>query len=100
MVIEDLIKENIVFNIGTFSPNTSQMLGRIDLGNSNAHNYVVSIAARNGLSSQTTLLRRVNSVWTEATKITRLNLNENKTEIIYERIDPEYPKNVKGEVVW
>lgn len=96
-----LLKKNIV-KIGTVTavPDFGLIgdLQPIDLKQRNKLNLVITINTRCHKILQNLLMIRVDpNKWVSATKVIDF-LKNNK--ILYQQIDPEYPRNEKGEIDW
>ncbi|WP_416739210.1 hypothetical protein ACM1ZW_20690 [Pseudomonas sp. NFX71] len=81
-------------SIGDLLPRTFNNEWEHDLGNGNSRSFNIFITAGNGHIQQKIRFRRVNDVWTQATRV----LNDNGVVHLY--ADDEYPKDESGEICW
>ncbi len=85
------------FSIGNLSPNSSQVLGNWPLPSTDEQGYNVFFNARNGFFTQEIRMRRVNGLWKQAMRVTK---TETGNPLLYEQIDPEFPRDEQGQVKW
>ncbi|MHC4198197.1 MAG: hypothetical protein ACYSRP_09905, partial [Planctomycetota bacterium] len=76
------------------------MLGKCTLPNTQQQNFNVFISARNRFVTQLIRLQRIKGFWKSATKVTRKIYEENKSVVLLEKVDPEFPRNNTGQVQW
>ncbi len=108
----DKIKENLSFeklasietrlNLGTLSPSIAQMLGPISFPGKTNLRFNIFAIARNGGTTQVLRMKLIDNKWVRANKVTRSFFKENSftDEVVYEKIDKEYPRDLKGNVLW
>lgn len=98
LMLEHLNQDSIEIKPGVCPPQTAAMWGRLPLGTGNYRRFEVEIAARNGLLHQQIRCKRVKGHWKIASKVTR-NIGST-SEVVYERIAQEFPRNIKGQIEW
>jgi hypothetical protein len=84
--------------VGDLVPGYSAMLSTINLGNSDIRRFNIFFTARNGGFTQLWRLRKIDGKWLEALRVTRTKGRED--EVLLEKIDPKYPRNSDGKMVW
>lgn len=81
-------------SIGDLLPRTFNNEWEHDLGNGDSRSFNIFMTAGNGHIQQKIRFRRINDVWTQATRV----INDNGVVHIY--ADDEYPKDATGEICW
>lgn len=81
-------------NIGDLTPNHAIMGCRWVMENPIRNRYNIFFTARNGSFTQLLRLAKVDDRWVVANRVMR------ETEILFEKIDKNYPLNDSGEVDW
>jgi len=89
-----LMKAAKIFQVGNLGPKHSATLSGLKVRDRNKQSYNIYITARNFSSMQFVKFRRVGNNWKMAEK--RL-LNG---ELIKEFVEPDYPREPNGEVLW
>jgi hypothetical protein len=95
---EMMTQADTYLNIGNIGPSQSAFRGHWELPNADQQGYNIFISARNGFVTQLLRLRRVNGEWKSATKVRR-DIDQDAI-VLYERIDPEFPRDAAGQVQW
>lgn len=95
---EELMENRTGFSVGNLPPSMSRVLGRWKFSNTGLQNYRVFISQRNGYFIQDIQLRFLSGKWKMATRVKKGLLPNAK--VVFERVDPGYPRNSKGEVEW
>jgi hypothetical protein len=85
-------------SVGDLVPGYSAMLNTINLGTSDTRRFNIFFTARNGGFTQLWRLKKIDSKWLEALRITRTKGRDE--EVLLEKIDPKYPRNVDGKMAW
>lgn len=96
-------KAEKVLNIGNLGSGHSTILAPWKFPNKNSVNYNIFIGARNGLITELVRMKRVNGVWKTAYKVIRQIFEKDmkvEVETLLEKIDPDFPTNIHGEVDW
>lgn len=83
-------------SIGTVLPGYRD-LGRLSWPDRDTHDYNIFIYARNGAFTQNIRYRRVDEKWVIASRLWKGNRMD---QILWKKIDPEYPLDADGQVVW
>jgi len=95
-VYRDLQKD-LTINLGTIAPKHGRMFPvRWPYFKKTSRNYNITFNTRNGDFTQFTRSAFVNGQWRMAIRVFR----QHPDKPLYEKIDPEYPRNEKGEVKW
>jgi len=86
-----------LINVGNIPPGKIAFLGGWRLTNNTKQGYNIFISARNRSVTQLLRLIRLNGRWVKAIKL----YEEFKPEIIlFQQVDPQFPRNSRGEVDW
>ena len=83
-------------SLGTLIPSSAQMLHRVPLGNDNTRRFNIFFSARNGFFNQSLRFKKIHGKWVRATKVMR----GGGDEVIYEKVDDEFPRTAEGNVEW
>lgn len=94
LTLEKVLENDIIKNIGNVSPGSSYILGNVQFGKETRRDFNIFFMARNGAFTQLQRFRLVNDKWVSACRVIRNN------EIIYEKVDLEFPINQYGTVNW
>jgi hypothetical protein len=97
--IEDFEKNAYNIDVGNLPPHSTKTLGRIQLPNSDAKNFEVTIIARNGIFNEQIRLRRVEGDWKVAYRV-HAGFERNSSNKLLERSDPKFPRGVNGQIKW
>lgn len=66
--------------------------------------YNIFFSAKNGIWSEQLRIRLVNNAWVSAVKVERLLMNRQQSKstvvTIYQQVNPDFPRNSKGQVDW
>ena len=92
--IHNFQQADINMSIGDFSKGAALVRGPFPLGKGNKRDFNIFFSARNGWFNQLLRFRKVDGHWAQATRV------ERDGEILYERIDDNYPKEKNGLVNW
>jgi hypothetical protein len=93
---EKLASMETRLNLGNLSPGFAQMLGPISFPGKTNLRFNIFATARNGETAQVLRIRLIDNKWVRANKVTKSFTNE----VIYEKIDKEYPRDPEGNVLW
>ncbi|CAK1722372.1 hypothetical protein F0248_02365 [Vibrio crassostreae] len=93
---ENPIGDDEIINAGNIPAMTDYTGGVVTLNNAHSKNFKIFSQSRQGSFIQQLRLRKVNGIWRQAIKVVERRTNK----ILYTRIDPEYPVEHTGEVVW
>ena len=85
---------NTYTSIGNLTPSSSLILREFTLGNGTTRGFNIFFSARNGSFTQLLRFKKVNGKWVRATKVEREN------ELLYEKVDDEFPRTTEGGVEW
>ncbi len=85
-------------NIGNIPALQAVTLGPWALSQSGEVRYNIFISARNGFITELVRLKRINEKWVSAYKVEAGPGHE--PGVLYEKIDPDFPKNEDGNVNW
>jgi hypothetical protein len=85
------------FTVGNLGAHQSIFVGRLDLGTEDVKDYNIFISARNGFVTQLLRCRRTPAGWRTATRVIR---TAGKQEVLYERVDEDFPRGPNGEIPW
>lgn len=92
----ELVKD-LTTNLGTIAPKHGRMFPvRWPYLKKTNRNYNITFNTRNGDFTQFSRSLFVNGQWRTAIRVFR----QNPDNPLYEKVDPEYPRNEKGEVKW
>lgn len=109
VTFETMAQAEINLNLGNLVPERFRMLGRWQLpADSDTQDYNLFFAARSRSFVQSIRLRRVNGRWKQAIKVQVAPPNIYPTkkkiprppQVLFEKIDPEFPRDDKGQVQW
>jgi hypothetical protein len=98
ITLEKMAQTDTRLNVGNLGPSQTAMWLSWPLPDADQQRYNIFISARNGFVTQILRLRRVNGEWKSATKVQR-DFDQNAV-VLYERIDPEFPRDTAGQVQW
>lgn len=99
----EALKENITFDhlkeghrmYGNMIPGFCSIKNeRLDLGGAKERSFNIFWTARNGGFEQLLRYKKINGRWYMATKVIRGNI------LLFEKIDPDYPRTELGEINW
>lgn len=62
--------------------------------------YRLAIYARNGIVSQSLNLQRVDGSWSQASRVFKSIPSKSERRLLYEFVNPDFPRNKQGKVVW
>jgi hypothetical protein len=96
--LENMAQTDTLLSVGNLGPSHTAMWRKWPLPDADQQRYNTFISARNGFVTQILRLRRVNGEWKSATKVQR-DIDPNAI-VLYERIDPEFPRDAAGQVQW
>jgi hypothetical protein len=82
-------------SIGNMIPSHALMIRQWKLENEPAQSYNIFFTARNGGHTQLMRLQKINGIWVSATKVTK-----GESDVLYEKIDNNYPRDVDGNISW
>jgi hypothetical protein len=100
LLFDDMFKHSTQIDLGDLHAHTTtNRPNPISLDGRKEANFNVFFSARNGYWTQLYRLRLIGGKWVAAIRVTR-SVPKTKKPILYEKIDPEFPKNAKGEVDW
>ena len=85
---------NTNISIGNLTPSHGLILQQVSLGNGDTRAFNIFFSARNGSFTQLLRFKKVNGKWVRATKVEREN------ELLYEKVDDEFPRTTEGGVEW
>jgi len=71
---------------------------RIPWSDTTEHAFNVFFSGRNGLWDEFVRLKKIDGKWVQAIQVQKRT--ENKTEILFSKIDKLFPRNAKGQVEW
>jgi hypothetical protein len=94
LTLQTINQSETHINIGNMIKGTASMIRQFPLGNTSKRDFNIFFSARNGLYTQLLRLRKVNDEWVSATKV------EKNGEVIFEKIDDNFPRSKKGEIDW
>ncbi len=94
--LEGFMRTQKILNIGTLYPGFNKVYRKLDLSGKNNIKWDIFFAASNGFSTQTLRLMLVDGHWVSATRVETYP----DFKVIYEQVDPNFPKDEKGEVKW
>jgi hypothetical protein len=97
--LDDFNKNAYNVNVGNLSPHAAKTIGQIELPDSDAKNYEITIIARNGTFIERMKLRRVNGAWKRAFRV-HSGYNRDESTILIEKIDPDFPRDGGGAIQW
>ena len=97
---ESLMAASTILDIGTLIPNHASTWGQVSLGPGDRRSFNIFFTARNGGSTQILRLARVEGHWSSATRLTRRLTRRRGSELLFEKIDADFPRNSAGEVEW
>ena len=100
LTLETMAETQTVLPVGNVSPRQAPVLGKCTLPNTQQQSFNVFISARNGFVTQLIRLQRIKGFWKSATKVTRKIYEENKSVVLLEKVDPEFPRDNTGQVQW
>ena len=80
--------------IGDFAKRAAIVQGQFSLGKGDKRNFNIFFSARNGWFNQLLRFRKINGQWVQATRV------ERDGEVLYERIDDNYPRTKDGSIDW
>lgn len=92
--VSPLLHFGDILNLGNIPSGISITINPFDLGKGDIRGFNIFFVARNGYYKQLVRFRKINSDWKLATKVERYG------EIIYKKIDKDYPTNKAGNVKW
>jgi len=98
----ELTKRKATFNYPTIRPNMAMRVmdkWQLPVGKSVVR-YRLAIFTRNGIFSQSINLHRVDGSWAQASQVFRSMGANKKSVLLYEWIDPRFPRDNQGKVVW
>ena len=85
---------DINVSVGNLIPGHASMLRQVNLGSGDTRGFNVFFTARNGSFTQLLRYEKVAGRWLHATKV------ERGEQVLFEQVDPEFPRNRNGEVEW
>lgn len=93
--------------IGSLIPKTGTRLDRFEMGPGDHKRYNIFFSGRNGLWTELLRLKKVDGQWRAAIRIERDVFPPSdspdqrlSSEVIFEKVDPKFPRNDEGEVTW
>lgn len=89
-------RSQLVVGAGNVGPKQVALIGRLPDKWSDIAAFNVFIGARNGFVTELLRRRKVDGEWHRAIRVTR----DRDGAILYERVDPKFPRNAQGEVDW
>lgn len=92
--IHNFQQADINIGIGDFAKNAALVRGPFPLGKGDKRNFNIFFSARNGWFDQLLRFRKINGQWVQATRV------ERDGEVLYERIDDNYPRAKDGGIDW
>lgn len=92
--IHNFQQADINIGIGDFAKSAALVRGPFPLGEGDKRNFNIFFSARNGWFNQLLRFRKINGQWVQATRV------ERDGEVLYERIDDNYPRTKEGSVDW
>jgi hypothetical protein len=96
--LEDFRKADTNLSVGNLAPNQAAMIGRWPLPQSEEIRYNIFITARNGFVTELVRIKRIDDKWVSAYKVT--SDSNRKDTLLYEKIDPDFPRDEAGEINW
>src|SRR5262245_26634988 len=97
--IENVQQVTTILNSGNLAPNSSKMVGRLNLGKSDHYVFNIVADARNGQTVQELRISKVGDNWKSATRV-RPGSKEDRDIYVFEKIDKDFPTDKDGKVVW
>jgi hypothetical protein len=85
------------FIVGNLGAHHSMLIGSLNLGSGDAKDYNIIISARNGFVTQLLRCRRTPLGWRTATRVIR---GTGSREVLFERVNDDFPRGPKGEIPW
>lgn len=95
--IDDFLKEQEILQIGTLAPNFSKLFSKkVLLRGRTKLRWNIFITAQNGSLTQKLRMNLIKGRWQTATRV----INGKMGNILYEKIDTDFPKDEAGAVKW
>lgn len=94
----ELQKDEQHLNIGNLAPSQARVLGPVQI-DSDVTRWNIFFGARNGFWTELLRIRRVGNELKFALKVTR-SRQTGKAEIVFEKVDPGYPRTKEGQIEW
>jgi hypothetical protein len=94
--LEALNQAQVILNAGNLGPGQSRLFGEWPLPKLDRQDFNIFISARNGFITELLRRRRINGRWQSAVKVTR----DGDNALLFERVDPDFPRDEKGQVQW
>ena len=97
--LDEIVSRSITLvDIPSLAPGTSQIIGRVEVAPSvTAKKFAAQFTSRVGAFSESINVRRVDGAWLFAT---RMRVADAKGDIVFRKIDPQFPLNKDGDVDW
>jgi hypothetical protein len=96
----EFMSKRLVIQIGDLPPQTGQLLTpEIDVSKKTPVRLNLFFFARNGSFTETFRMNWVAGKWVQAIRVTTLDSSQ-KEKVLHEQIDPLFPKDANGQVVW
>jgi hypothetical protein len=87
------------YHLGDFAQNSGTMIEPpVPFSDNKKQDFNIFFNARNGFWEQGLRLRFINGHWSVATRVSRRHAKG--SDLLYEQIDPDFPRNASGGVDW
>ena len=100
LTLESWLETRKQIRAGNLPGGHALLVGRYELPQGDRLRLRLFVSARNGSTTQTLRLRKVNGEWRLATRVTRRSSDGRNLNTIFEKIDDEYPRSSNGEIDW
>jgi hypothetical protein len=97
LTLDNAFAVDVNIPIGDLAVQTAKPLQQITFSGLERQSFNIFFSAHNGLWTEELRLRLVNSVWTRAVRISKIQGRENKE--IWQQVDINYPR-IAGKVDW
>lgn len=103
--LEEVIKGDIIFNINSLSPNSSELKGRINFEDHDSLKFSISINSQYGEYHEILEYKKVGEEWASALKVSKFNKKEGKEgreswDTVLEKIDTLFPLSKEEKINW
>lgn len=93
--LETILKTQTILPIGNMAQGAAAIFGPFDLGDSQNRDFNIFFSSRSGFFTQLLRMRKISNKWIMATKVER-----NNGEVLFEKVDDDFPRTEQGQVQW
>ena len=98
--LQDILRAERSMELGGLAAGSGRMLGSILPIDSDYKRFNIFFAARNGFFTEELRIRkRESGEWIYALRVSR-DTSKGSKEILFEKVDPNYPKEKDGTMKW